>query len=64
MPKLPDRRSDVPEWLSIKDYAIRYNIHRNTVSKWIESNLLIIYRCQRTIRIQNRPPDQHHRATS
>lgn len=47
-----------PEWVSIKEYAAIYRVHRNTVTKWAESGLLICWRVQHTVRVKNAPPDQ------
>ena len=48
-----------PEWLSIKEYALAYNVHRNTVAKWREHGLLETWQTQHTVRIRNQPPFAH-----
>lgn len=46
------------EWLSIKAYAALYGVHRNTVTKWAQAGLLIVWRTQQTVRIKNTPPTE------
>lgn len=48
--------SPEPRWLSITQYAARYNVHRNTVRKWLDGGLLVTYRLEHVIRIQDAPP--------
>lgn len=43
-------------WLSISDYARRYAVHRNTVRKWLAAGLLVTYRLEHVIRVQDAPP--------
>lgn len=45
-----------PDWVSIKEYAALYNVHPNTVSKWLEAGLLIHWRVSKTVRIKRQPP--------
>lgn len=44
------------DWVSIKEYAAIYGVHRNTVSKWIDHGLVVTYRTIRTVRIKRQPP--------
>jgi excisionase family DNA binding protein len=46
-------------WLCITDYADTYGVHRSTVYKWLDANLLEVYRVERVVRIKNKPPNLH-----
>ena len=45
-----------PDWVSIKEYASLYNVHSNTVAKWIEAGLVIAWKAQHTVRVKRQPP--------
>jgi excisionase family DNA binding protein len=47
------------DWVSIKEYATLYNVHPNTVAKWIQAGLLIAWKARRTVRIKRQPPLEH-----
>lgn len=49
----PMNRAD---WVSIKEYATLYNVHPNTVAKWMDAGLLVYWRVHRTVRIKRQPP--------
>ena len=44
------------DWVSIKEYAALYNVHPNTVVKWMDAGLLVWWRVSRTVRIKRQPP--------
>ena len=44
------------DWVSIKEYAALYNVHPNTVAKWMDAGLLVWWRVARTVRIKRQPP--------
>lgn len=57
------RRTDTSaDWLSVSDYARRYGVDRGTVYKWLNAELLDVYKMGLIVRIRNRPPDQHEHA--
>ena len=43
-------------WLSIREYAAYYNLHRNTVQKWLAAGLLVSWQTKHTVRIKRQPP--------
>lgn len=45
-----------PDWVSIKEYAGIYGVHRHTVAKWIEAGLVIAWKTGKTVRIKRQPP--------
>ena len=45
-----------PEWLSVSDYARVHSVSRPTVYKWIDANLVDVYRVERILRVRNVPP--------
>lgn len=53
-----------PEWVSIKEYAAIYGIHRNTVRKWIDNDLLLTYKVGTIVRVRNIPPAPPQRSNS
>lgn len=48
--------SPKPDWVSIKEYAAIYGVHRNTVAKWLEAGLVIAWKTRRTVRVKRQPP--------
>ena len=44
------------DWLSIKEYATLYNVHPNTVAKWMEAGLLIFWKGPKMVRIKRQSP--------
>jgi hypothetical protein len=51
-----DSVSPRPDWVSIKEYAALYNVHPNTVAKWMDAGLLVWWRVSKTVRIKRQPP--------
>ncbi len=44
------------DWLSVREYAKLYAVHRQTVYKWRDDGLLTIMRVNKIMRIRNIPP--------
>jgi excisionase family DNA binding protein len=44
------------EWLTVREYAALFHVHRHTVYKWRDEGFLTITRVHTTIRILNIPP--------
>lgn len=48
----PDtRRAPRPELLTVKEYAAWYQVHENTVRRWVDQGAVPVRRTGRTIRI-------------
>lgn len=43
-------------WLSIRAYGRKYAVHRNTVRKWLDAGLLMSYRLDGVLRVQDALP--------
>lgn len=53
---ISEGKAKVPVWVSIKDYAAIYGVHRKTVHKWLDAGLLDTYRVGRCIRVKHQLP--------
>ena len=48
--------SNKPEWVSVSRYCEIYDLHRNTVYKYMDCGLLETWQVGRVLRVRNRPP--------